>query len=217
MAEALKVEVARRGLGLTDRRDAWWVGPALTAGVLGFFVVYATFRALVNRDFHVGPYLSPFYSPNLEEWFGHDTRFAFSPAILILWIPGLFRVTCYYYRKAYYRAFFLDPPACAVGEARHAYHGETRFLLWQNAHRYALYLAVFINVWLWVDVVRAFFHGGRFGVGVGTAVLLANSALLTLYTLSCHSLRHLVGGCRDCFAATAAGNLQHRLWRASTL
>ncbi len=32
--------------------------------------------------------------------------------MLVLWIPLGFRATCYYYRKAYYRAFFFDPPAC---------------------------------------------------------------------------------------------------------
>ena len=61
-----------------------------------------------------------------------------SPALLILWMPGGFRLTCYYYRKAYYRAFFLDPPACAVGEPRNQYAGETRLLLFQNLHRYFL-------------------------------------------------------------------------------
>ena len=35
--------------------------------------------------------------------------YTFSPLILIF--PLGFRLTCYYYRKAYYRAFFLAPPA----------------------------------------------------------------------------------------------------------
>ena len=36
--------------------------------------------------------------------------------------------------------------------------------------------------------------GTSFGISVGTLVLAANTTLLTLYTFSCHSLRHLVGG-----------------------
>ncbi|MEX2560099.1 MAG: hypothetical protein WD403_09295, partial [Pirellulales bacterium] len=122
-------------LGRTQRRDAWWVGPLATGLGLGLFVVYATFRAFYNADYKVerpdsAYLLSPFYSPLLvlpwlPAWI--------SPALLILWAPGGFRLTCYYYRKAYYRAYFLDPPACAVGEARgHGYRGETRMLVFQN-------------------------------------------------------------------------------------
>ena len=39
-----------------------------------------------------------------------------------------------------------------------------------------------------------------FGIGVGTLVLAVNSALLSGYTLGCHSLRHLVGGGLDRFS-----------------
>jgi hypothetical protein len=77
--------------------------------LLGGFGVYATFRAFEGKFFWVDPYLSPFYSPLLNFSWWH-----FSPALLILAFPLGFRVTCYYYRKAYYRAFFMDPPACAV-------------------------------------------------------------------------------------------------------
>ena len=58
--------------------------------------------------------ISPFYSPLIL--FLPPVLAWVSPAFLILWAPAGFRVTCYYYRKAYYRAFFLDPVACAVGE-----------------------------------------------------------------------------------------------------
>ena len=66
-----------------------------------------------------------------------------SPALFILPFPLLFRATCYYYRKAYYRAFFWDPPACAVSEVapRKNYTGEREFpFILQNLHRYAFYL-----------------------------------------------------------------------------
>ena len=76
--------------------------------------------------------------------------------MLILWAPGGFRVTCYYYRKAYYRAFFLDPPACAVGEPAGAAIAARRgCFLFQNLHRYFLYLALVFLVLLAIDVVHA--------------------------------------------------------------
>ena len=119
-------------------------------------------------------------------------------AMLILWAPGGFRVTCYYYRGAYYKAFWADPPSCTVGEPRKTYLGERSFpLIVQNIHRYFLYLALVFLVILGRDVWDAFWFDGHFGIGVGTLVLLANLVLLTCYTFSCHSLRHLVGGFRD--------------------
>src|SRR5215470_8418461 len=126
-------------------------------------------------------------------------------AMLILWAPGGFRVTCYYYRGAYYKAFWADPPSCTVGEPRNKYLGERSFpLILQNVHRYFLYLALGFLIILARDVWKAFWFGGRFGVGVGTLVLLTNLVLLSGYTFSCHSLRHLVGGFRDRLAGAPA-------------
>jgi len=217
------------GLGATERRDAWWIGPLATAVGLGAFGIYATFRAIYNAEYQIGIgtdslpehayLLSPFYSPlivipSLPKWI--------SPAFLILWAPGGFRVTCYYYRKAYYRAFFLDPPACSVGEPRgHGYRGETRLFLFQNLHRYFLYFALIFLVLLAIDVVHSCIWptagGGRtFGMSVATLVLAANVMLLTLYTLSCHSLRHLVGGNIDCFSCAALGQARHQAWRGAS-
>jgi hypothetical protein len=126
-------------------------------------------------------------------------------ALLILWAPGGFRVTCYYYRGAYYKAFWADPPSCTVGEPRNTYLGERSFpLILQNVHRYFLYLALVFLVILARDVWDASWFDGRFGVGVGTLVLLTNLVLLSSYTLGCHSLRHLVGGLRDRLAGAPA-------------
>src|SRR6185312_133804 len=106
-----------------------------------------------------------------------------------------------YYRGAYYKAFWADPPACAVGEPRKTYLGERSFpLIMQNVHRYFLYLALLFIVFLSIDVWKALWFADpatgktSFGVGVGTLVLTANVVLLGGYTLGCHSLRHLVGG-----------------------
>ena len=40
----------------------------------------------------------------------------------------------------------------------------------------------------------------HFGIGVGSIVLTVNVICLGLYTLGCHSLRHLVGGMYDVLA-----------------
>jgi len=218
--------LGRRGFGVTLRRDNWWAEPLLVAVGLGIFGLYSTWRAFQGDYYLAGPYLSPFYSPLLLfEWW------QFSPAILILWAPLGFRLTCYYYRKAYYRAYFLDPPACAVGEpGEHRYCGETRFpFLLQNAHRYFFYLAVLILLILWHDAYQACFFEDGFGVGVGTLVLTANAALLSCYTLGCHSLRHLIGGKLDtfhgggnavrlgCWKGVTRFNEHHMLWAWTSL
>ena len=200
-----------RGFGATLRRDAWWVEILPVVVVLGGFGVYATLRAFEGKFYEWGPYLSPFYSPLIDE---HHHWWKLSPALIILGGPLGFRATCYYYRKAYYRAFFLDPPACAVGEGRHSYRGETAFpLILQNVHRYFLYLAIIFLAFLWKDAIQAFFFDGKLGIGVGTLVLLVNICLLTIYTLSCHSLRHLAGGKLDCFSCTAFGKSRYKTWR----
>jgi hypothetical protein len=200
--------------GATLRRDAWWVEILPVVVVLGGFGVYATLRAFEGKFYEWGPYLSPFYSPLID---AHHHWWKLSPALLILGGPLGFRATCYYYRKAYYRAFFLDPPGCAVGEGRHSYSGETKFpFILQNLHRYFLYLAILFLFFLWKDAIQAFFFDGKFGIGVGTLVLLVNIGLLTTYTLSCHSLRHLAGGKLDCFSCATFGKPRYKAWRGIT-
>ncbi|HZQ90446.1 MAG TPA: succinate dehydrogenase [Terriglobales bacterium] len=198
-----------------QRRDAWWLEVAAVIIGLGAFGVYATLRAFEGAYFQWGPYLSPFYSPLIDV---HHRYWPFSPALLILGGPLGFRATCYYYRKAYYRSFFFDPPACAVSErAGRQYRGETRFpFLLQNLHRYFLYLALVFIAFLWHDAVKGFFFDDGFGAGLGSIVLLVNVALLTLYLLSCHSLRHLLGGRVDCFSCAASGQRRFFVWRRLT-
>ena len=206
--------LTQRKFGETTRRDAWWLQPLLVFLGLSAFLVYATWAAFQGNHFEYGPYLSPFYSPLLfgdsgNAWFGPKPGWwpgalPFSAALLILWAPGGFRFTCYYYRGAYYKAFWADPMACTVGEPRKTYLGERFFpLILQNVHRYFLYLALLFLIVLAWDVWKALWFTnpatGRveFGVGLGTLVLASNLTLLGSYTFSCHSLRHLVGGFLD--------------------
>jgi hypothetical protein len=200
----------------TLRTDVWWLQPMLVVVGLGGFAIYATWAALQNAYYYSAPYLSPFYSPCLSANCEHTTVpligswWNLSPAFLILWIPGGFRATCYYYRKAYYRSFFLSPPACAVKDAAKSYSGETRFpFLFQNLHRYFFYLSLVILAFLWWDVILAFRYPEGFGMGVGTIVLLINAALLSLFSFSCNSCRHVCGGHLNSFH-TSPG--KYKVW-----
>jgi len=208
------------------RWDLWWIEPAVIVAYLALFVVYSTWAALQNAHYYAPPYLSPFYSPCLSTDCQHVTVPLFgkmpslpilgvvSPAFLILWAPGVFRLTCYYYRKAYYRSFWGAPPGCGVSDVRPEYTGETRFpLFFQNLHRYAFYLAVLFIVILTYDAVLAFRFANGFGIGVGTVVMGGNVVMLAGYTFSCHSCRHLCGGRVDVFSKTPTS---YRLWKAVT-
>lgn len=197
-----------------SRTDLWWLQSLVVFAGLSTFICYSTWAAFQGNHYSFGPYLSPFYSPEIfgdspHSWFGPKPGWwpawmPFSPALLILWAPGGFRFTCYYYRGAYYKAFWADPPGCAVGEPRKSYLGERSFpLIIQNVHRYFLYLAVVFLLLLAHDVWKALWFAdaatgqSQFGVSVGTIVLALNVYLLSSYTLGCHSLRHLVGGLFD--------------------
>src|SRR3989475_8827145 len=165
------------------RKDAWWALPLTVVVVLTAFVVYATWAALQTAHYYVAPYLSPFYSPCLSTTCRHVTLpivgswWNLSPAFLILWIPGGFRATCYYYRRAYYRSFFGAPPACAVRDAPKSYSGETRLpFLVQNLHRYFFWVSLAVLAFLWWDAFLAFRFPSRFRIGLGSLVLLAHVA-----------------------------------------
>jgi hypothetical protein len=194
----------------TLRNDKWWLQPAITVAVLVSFIIYATFRAFENANYFAEPLISPFYSPCLSttcvegaslfgQPFGKIFVFglAISPALLILIFPLGFRMTCYYYRKAYYRSFWMSPPACAVAEPHSKYTGETRApLILQNGHRWFFFAGLIFNTILTIDAVLAFRNAEKeWGhMSVGTLVLLLNATLLWLYSLSCHTCRHTIGG-----------------------
>jgi hypothetical protein len=212
--QVIPITAVQRGFGQTYRKDKWWTTPLTIFVVFTAFIVYATWAAFQNAHYEFGPYLSPFYAPVLwgdsqHAWFGPQPAWwpavlPFSPALLILPFPGLFRFTCYYYRGAYYKAFWADPPNCSVGEPRSSYLGENSFpLVLQNVHRYFWYVALIFIALLSYDVWLALWFtdpttGQReFGIGVGTIVLLINVILLASYTLGCHSGRHVFGGHLD--------------------
>jgi len=207
----------------TLRTDRWWLAPLLTVLGLSVFVVYASVRSWVRTAYFVEDYhyLTPFYSPCLSDScvpgssdFG--TPIGELPMIIplgFLVLPFLlgFRLTCYYYRKAYYRSVWFSPPACAVAEPHGTYTGETRLpLIVQNAHRYFFYVALVVSLINTYDAIRAF-HGadGGFGIGLGTLIMVCNVILLWAYTVSCHSCRHVMGGRLTHFSKHP---IRYRLW-----
>jgi hypothetical protein len=192
----------------TLRTDPWWNRGRVVATLLTIWVGYATFRVFTGHWYFVPQYhyLTPFYSPCVS---GECVP---GSASLGTWIPAIppiipyafvslpfvlgFRLTCYYYRGAYYRAFWRSPAACAVREPHATYSGETKLpLITFNLHRFFFYMAVLISILNTYDMVQAFRGpNGSFGIGLGSLVILANVILLWAYTLSCHSCRHITGG-----------------------
>ena len=229
----------KKGFGATDRVDAWWKGPSAMAFYLGIMVVYATWRGFMEADFwifadfgrsageqtmaiesngsHVlSPLFSPLIVPDEHSWMP-EALWWLSPAMFILIFPAGFRGTCYYYRKAYYRAFFQNPTACAVGKPWNEYKGETGLLIVQNLHRYFLYAAIAYLPILSFDVYLSMrFEGGNWGISVGTLVLLLNVIMLAGYTFGCHAFRHLVGGGANHWTGKSGPTLRYRMWKMST-
>ncbi len=200
------------------RRDLpWWAQPLTVVGVLSAFVGYTLWTMFFgpgpNHLSQAGPYLSPFFSPLL--WATGPV----TPAIWVLWAPLVFRFTCYYYRKAYYRSFLWDPPACAIGELRHRpYRGESRLpMALNNLHRFTWWPAAIVVVFLWIDAFASFDYNGHLYLGLGTLFLLVNAALLSGYSLGCHAWRHLVGGGLDCFSCVRGGKARFQMWRGVTV
>ena len=190
----------------------WWIEPALTVIAYSAFVIYATWSVFDQVNVTYYPYVSPFFSTWLGFGLIRIPIFAILIPILAV-IPLGLRGSCYYYRKSYFRSFFWDPPACAIQELKRGrYHGETRFpWVLNNYHRYFLLLSLVVLVFLWVDVVRAFLFHGHFFIGLGSVVMLVNVILLSLYTLTCHSFRYLMGGRIDRFSRVPAGRIWQRI------
>ena len=192
----------------TLRKDQWRRKPIITAVLLTIWVLYATVRVFTGHWYFVPQYhyLTPFYSPCVsgECVPGSSSLGTWIPAVppiipyAFVTLPFIlgFRLSCYYYRGAYYRAFWQAPTACAVREPHARYTGESRFpLIAQNLHRYLFYFVLLVSVLNTWDASQAF-RGpdGNFGFGLGSLILLANVVLLWGYTLSCHSCRHITGG-----------------------
>lgn len=176
-----------------------------------------------NGNYH---YLAPFGTPDLTWlvpaafWGIHPflTALLRSPAFVILPFPAGFRFTCYYYRKSYYRSFVARPYACAVPAMKGVdYKGERGLMVIQNIHRYFLYAAIVITVFLAYDALRSVFTPNGLYFGFGSALMLVNVVLLVLYTFGCHSFRHLVGGKLDMFSCDPLAKWRYGWWSKVTM
>lgn len=206
----------------TLRRDRWWLAPLLTVLGLSAWLAYGLVRIYMHKWYWVEDhhYLTPFYSPCITDRCVPDAAH-FGRVLPDWWIIPeaafslpfllLFRLTCYYYRRAYYRSYWASPPACAVPDGHQRYTGETRFpLIFQNGHRYAFYAALIISVINTFDTVVAFRGAdGGVGFGLGNLILLGNVVMLWGYTVSCHSCRHIIGGRLKHFSRHP---VRYRLW-----
>jgi len=203
-ASARRARISARTL----RLDRWWLPPAVQATALVVLFAYVIFR-LFMRDYYFVPgknYLTPLYSPCISEGCVEGAKHfgailpdlpGFIPLPIIVFPILLgFRATCYYYRKATYRALLQSPTACAVAEPAKRYSGETKFPFnIMNFHRYFFYGASALLLINTYDAVLAYLPtGGGFRIGLGSLIITANVVMLWGYTLGCHACRHVVGG-----------------------
>lgn len=190
------------------RKDPWYLEWLLMSSALTVFLIYASWATFQASGYKFGPLRSPFYPFD----FGIGNL---SPALLVFWIPVAFRLTCYYWRKTYYRSYLLDPAACAVGEPKRNYKGESSFpFILQNTHRYFVYLALVLLTVHWKETISSFYYQRTLGIGVGNILILLDSVFITIYVLSCHALRNLVGGNLNQFSCSSCSKARYHAWNA---
>src|SRR5713226_4907092 len=197
-----EVSVSRRSFGQTMRPDVWWTQPLFVFLGLSSFIVYSTWAAFQGTHYFFGNYISPFYSPEIfgsspHSWFGPKptwwpTWLIFSPALLILWAPGGFRLLMQNVHR-----YFLYLALIFIGILSY-------------------------DVWKGLWFANPVTGYTSFGIGIGTIVLAINVVLLGGYTFGCHSLRHFIGGFRDQLARSTSSfqtyrcvtclNQRHMLW-----
>lgn len=214
----------KRGFLSTLRTDAWWFEPVLVAISLTIFFGWLTISIFLDSVGHyeIGPYITPVFEPLFK---GLESGNIFvSPGLIVLLGPVPFRATCYYYRRAYYRSYLLSPPACAVGDVGKTYKGESIFpFILQNLHRFFMYAAVIFVPILWYGALHGFYNTHEtgpdgqalstgFGIGVGSIILVVNAFCLMMYTFSCHSLRHFVGGGLNMFSKNASTRFRKKIY-----
>ena len=206
-----------RGFPKTLRTDTWWLEPALVAVSLAVFFGWLTISIFLEGwAYEIGPYLSPVYEPKLwesEHWYA-------SPAFVVLLGPVPFRATCYYYRRAYYRSFFLSPPACAVGDVAEDVQGRIAVPVHRPEPAPAVHVRrAAVHPHPLVGAAHSFYNRGlpraRTKAGASASARSSscvNAFLLMMYTFSCHSLRHFVGGGLNCFSCTKWTRTRKRVW-----
>ena len=153
--------------------------------------------------YQVDGYLSPLFSPLIApDWLPTWI----SPGLFILWVPARLPGHLLLLPQGLLPVLLRRPARAAPWPSpsihrRYRLEAALPFIL-QNLHRFFLYLAFVPLFFLWVDASLSLREGGQWRIGLGVVILVVNAALLSGYSLSCHSLRHLVGGKIDCFSCT---------------
>jgi hypothetical protein len=115
-----------------------------------------------------------------------------------------------------------------VGDIMPKYGGESNFpLILQNLHRFFMYGALIFVPILWYGAIHSFYNSEEvirgetvetgWGIGLGSIILCINAFLLMMYTFSCHSFRHFVGGGLNCFSCSAWSKTRKRIWDRVTI
>ena len=101
-----------------------------------------------------------------------------------------------------------------MGDFQRKYSGEQRLpLILQNLHRFFMYGALVFVPLLWYGAIKGFHDPMEgWGIGLGSIVLCVNAFLLMMYTFSCHSFRHFIGGGLNCFSCSAWTRARKSLW-----
>ncbi len=161
---------------------------------LWLFIILIGIALYLIVEFPVKPidgYIDPFYAPT----------------VLVLPLVGLFRITCYAYRKDYHRHIFKHPLECSINNRhdsqKRGYTGETRLFRLENLHRYFLYGSILILPFFYLDIYKALAF--NMAITLAAVILAVNTILVTLYLFSCHAFRHLTGGGTDCYSCKFAG------------
>ncbi len=145
----------------------------------------------------------------------------YSPTVLVLPFIALFRLSCYAYRKDYYRHVFDHPQNCLnpgrQDSPKRKYSGETGFFVLNNLHRYFFYIGFALLPFFYYDFAYSMFYtSGYFIFSLGSIIILVNALLLTLWTISCHAFRHLIGGYTDCYSCYAHGGARKKLYNGQS-
>ncbi len=141
----------------------------------------------------------------------------YSPTVLILPLIGLFRLTCYAFRKYYHRHLFRHPQGCStaerLNEAGRSYSGETGFFRIENLHRYFMYFSAAILPFFFYDFYLSLLYPYALTLRLGSLILLADTLVVTIWVFSCHSVRHIIGGRLDCFSCSLTARCNNQLFK----
>ena len=204
-------------LGSTLRRDAWWTELLPVIIVLGGFGLYATLRAFEGAFYSLGTLSFAFLfsadrsAASLVAAFSRAAG-ARRPARVsrhLLLLP-----------QSLLPRIFSRSAGLRRGRASQAQisRRDQHFLSSSRMSTATFYTwPLFFWAFCGTTPIKGFFFDGQFGIGVGSLILLFNVILLSFYTLSCHSLRHLAGGKMDCFSCATFGSQRAAAWKGFSL